>query len=203
MSTVSLLRLIVGAALLGAPTWLNAQATIPPAPAAAPDAASAFDTVMSLFAQRHHAEATFTEQKHLSVLSQPMISTGRLIYDAPDHLEERILAPRPQSIALDHGTLRLEAAHRTRTLRLADYPQIAPLIDSIRATLAGDRAQLERVFALEFSGDTDHWQIHLVPHDSQSALTQIDLRGARNDISEVRMQQRDGDYSVMQLTPVE
>jgi hypothetical protein len=198
----AVLRLLAGAALLATPVWLSAQdAAMSVAPGAA--APGALDQLMSLFAQRRHAEASFTERKFLSLLKQPLSSSGRLIYDAPDHLEQRTLTPRPQSVALDHGMLSMTIGHRSRTLRLADYPQLAPLIDSIRATLAGDRTQLERTFVLSFTGDSEHWQLHLTPRDAQSTLTQIDLTGTRADISEVRMQQRDGDHSIMQLSPVE
>jgi hypothetical protein len=193
MSRRQALRLIAGAALL----------LLRPEPLFAQAAQAPLDEVMSLFAQHRHAEATYIEEKYLSVLKQPLRSSGRLIYDAPDHLEERTLTPRPQSLILDHGLLSMKMGARARTLRLADYPQIAPLIDSIRATLAGDRAALERTFELTFSGDLEHWQLRLTPRDAQSPLMQIDLSGARDAVNEVRMRQRDGDHSIMHISAVE
>jgi hypothetical protein len=174
-----------------------------PAAGFADDTNAGLDQLMALLAQRRHAEASFTEEKYLSVLKQPIQSSGRLIYDAPDHLEERTLTPRAQSVVLDHGLLSMKIANRSRTLRLADYPQLAPLIDSIRATLAGDRVQLEKSFQLSFSGDLQHWQMHLRPRDAQAALTQIDLAGEHDRVSEVRMQQRDGDHSIMHIAAAE
>jgi len=90
-------------------------------------------------------------------------------------------------------------------LRLAEYPQLAPLIDSIRATLAGDRAALERVFELEFHGTLEHWQLRLTPRDATLAatLTHIDMQGERDAVREVQVQQGDGDRSVMSITPRE
>ena len=163
------------------------------------------DSLMSLLAQRHHGEANFTEEKTLSVLQQPLKSSGLLLYDAPDHLEERTLLPRPQSVVLDHGMLSMHIGAHTRTLRLSDYPQLAPLIDSIRATLAGERATLERVFEVSFTGTLENWQLHLVPRDPQvsATLQQIDLEGQLDAVSEVRVQQRDGDRSLMHITPRE
>jgi hypothetical protein len=188
MNARNALRGVAGVAML---LW--------PALSLADDSNAGLDQLMALLAQRRHAEASFTEEKYLSVLKQPIRSSGRLIYDAPDHLEERTLAPRPQSVVLDHGLLSMKIASRSRTLRLADYPQLAPLIDSIRATLAGERAQLEKTFQLSFSGDLEHWQMHLTPRDAQSVLTQIDLAGEHDRVSEVRMQQRDGDRSIMHI----
>ena len=104
---------------------------------------------MALLSQRRHGEADFTETQYLAMLKQPLNSSGVLIYEAPDHLEQRTLKPRPQTVVLDHGMLTLQSGQRRRTLRLAEYPQLAPLIDSVRATLAGDRAALERRFELQ------------------------------------------------------
>jgi hypothetical protein len=169
------------------------------------DGAPPLERLMTLLAQRRHGEADFSEKKYLSLLKQPLESSGVLIYDAPDHLEQRTLLPRPQSVVLDHGIITMQIGKRRQVLRLADYPQLAPLIDSIRATLAGDRAALERVFELGFSGTLEAWQLQLVPRDAQLAATlkRIDMRGERDAVREVQMQQSDGDRSLMSITPRE
>ncbi len=163
------------------------------------------DRLMALLSQRRHGEADFTEKKYLSMLQHPLESSGVLIYEAPDHLEQRIAQPRPQSVVLDHGVMTLQIGQRRRVLRLAEYPQLAPLIDSIRATLAGDRAALERVFELQFRGTLEHWQLRLTPRDAQLAATlkRIDMQGERDAVREVQVQQSDGDRSVMSITPRE
>jgi hypothetical protein len=169
------------------------------------DTGAELDRLMSLMAQRRHGEADFSEKKYLSVLKQPLESSGLLIYDAPDHLEQRTTLPRPQSVVLDHGIVTMHIGHRERVLRLADYPQLAPLIDSIRATLAGDRAALERVFQLDFSGTLERWQLRLEPRDAQltATLKRIDLQGERDAVHQVDVLQSDGDHSVMSITPRE
>jgi hypothetical protein len=163
------------------------------------------DSLLTLMAQRRHGEADFSETKYLSMLKQPLESSGLLIYDAPDHLEQRTSTPRPQSVVLDHGIVTLQIGQRRRVLRLADYPQLAPLIDSIRAILAGDRAALERAFELDFSGTLAHWQLRLQPRDAQLAATlkRIDMQGEGDAVREVQVQQSDGDRSVMRITPRE
>jgi hypothetical protein len=196
------LRLAVAAALASL-----AAGTMTPAgwSAGADAAAPELDSLMALLSQRRHGEADFTEKKYLSMLKQPLESSGELIYDAPDHLEQRTEKPRPQSVVLDHGIVTMQIGQRHRVLRLADYPQLAPLIDSIRATLAGDRAALERVFELGFTGTLEHWQLRLEPHDAQLAATlkRIDMQGERDAVREVQVQQSDGDRSVMSITPRE
>jgi hypothetical protein len=190
-------------ALAGSATTAVAAAAAADIPGG--DAGAQLDRLMSLMAQRRHGEADFSEKKYLSVLKQPLESSGLLIYDAPDHLEQRTTLPRPQSVVLDHGIVTMHIGHRERVLRLADYPQLAPLIDSIRATLAGDRAALERVFQLDFSGTLERWQLRLEPRDAQltATLKRIDLQGERDAVHQVDVLQSDGDHSVMSITPRE
>ena len=44
-----------------------------------------------------------------------------------------------------------------------------PFVESIRATLAGDRAALEHYFAVGCDGDLAHWTLHLVPKEASLA----------------------------------
>ena len=161
--------------------------------------------LMTLLAQRRHGVADFTQTQYLAVLRQPQRSEGVLSYDAPDHLEQRTLKPHPQTAVLDHGVLTLTRGSRRRIVRLDDYPQLAPLIDSVRATLAGDRPALEQRFEIRLAGDLDHWQLELTPRASGPALgvQRIQLRGERDRILQVEVQQAGGDRSLMSIKPRE
>jgi hypothetical protein len=163
------------------------------------------DQLMGLLAQRTHGIAEFRQQQFLSVLKQPLDSSGLLLYDAPDRLEQRTLLPHPQSLVVDHGLVTLQLGAHQRTLRLADYPQLVPLIESVRATLAGDRATLERLFRLDFNGALEHWDLLLVPRDPALAaqVKRIRLSGAAAAITEIEVLQAGGDHSLMRITPRE
>jgi len=160
---------------------------------------------MALLSQRRAGLADFEQTQYLSVLKQPAHSSGVLRYEAPDHLEQRTLKPRPQTLVLDHGVLTLEAGGHRRRLRLQDYPQLGPLIDSVRATLAGDRSALERSFSIRLEGDLEHWQLLLHPSDPAlaSSVQSIQLAGARDAVLQVAVQLSDGDHSLMTITPRE
>jgi outer membrane lipoprotein-sorting protein len=171
----------------------------------AADAEDTLGNLMALLAQRRHGIADFTQTQYLAVLKQPQRSEGVLSYAAPDHLEQRTLKPHPQSAVLDHGLLTLTRGQRQRTVRLDDYPQLAPLIDSVRATLAGDLPALQRRFELRLGGDLDHWQLELTPRESGpgSVVQRIQLNGERDQILQVELQQAGGDRSLMTIKPRE
>jgi hypothetical protein len=159
------------------------------------------DEVMHLLAARHHGQVSFVEQHFLSLLKRPAESSGELIYDAPNRLEKRTLEPRPESLVLVGDVLTVERGNHSRVLDLKSYPQVWPFIESIRATLAGDRGALERAFRLDFSGSAARWTLILVPTDAQVAknVARVQIDGAGNDLQRVEIRQTDGDRSLMIL----
>lgn len=163
----------------------------------------ALDELLALLRQRQHGHVSFTEVHTLSMLKEPLTSSGELFYEAPDHLEKRTLTPAPESLVLEHGVLRVQRGHRTRVLELTDYPDAVPFVESIRATLAGDRAALERYFDIDFEGDLGHWTLHLKPKDPSVArsVADITLSGERDRIATVAIHQNDGDHSLITIGP--
>jgi len=159
------------------------------------------DRLMALLAQRTHGHVSFVEQDYLAVLDRPVQASGELFYDRPDYLEKRTLAPRPASLILDKGNLTLQSGRRKRVLALRDYPQIAPFIESMRATLAGDRAALEGFYQLSFEGNLARWTLSLVPLDAKlkSVVREIHIEGVRDELHTVNILQADGDRSVMTI----
>ena len=166
-------------------------------------ASSDLDAVMALLAMRQHGRAEFIEQQFLAVLDHPIESSGELRYDAPDHLEKRTLSPRPETLLLAGGVLTVERGGRRRVLDMHRYPQIQPFVESIRATLAGDRGALERVFHVEFAGSVERWSLVLVPVDQhlKQTVARVEIDGSRDQLLKIEIRQADGDRSLMTLRP--
>jgi Outer membrane lipoprotein carrier protein LolA-like len=161
------------------------------------------DEVMGLLALRKHGHVEFVEQRFLSVLNHPIESSGELRFDAPDHLEQRTLKPRVETLVLDGGMLTVDRGRTHRVTDLHAFPQIEPFIESIRATLAGDRKGLERLFHTEFFGGTARWTLTLVPLESKTKqwVAQVKIDGIRDQLLKVEIRQTDGDRSLMTLRP--
>lgn len=196
------LRVLGACVSLCACAALNGAAALgAAAPGAAGDAADALDQVMHSLAQRRHGQVSFVEQQFLHMLKRPVESYGELIYDAPNHLEKRTIEPRPETLLVDGEVVTVQRGRRSHVLDLKAYPQILPFIESIRATLAGDRAALETLFRLQFTGSEMRWALVLTPLDAQLAKTVAEIRidGARDELSRVEIRQSDGDRSLMTL----
>jgi hypothetical protein len=161
------------------------------------------NTLFSHLAARQHGHVEFIEQHFIAMLDRPTESAGELRYDAPDHLEKHTLTPRAESMVLQGDKLTIDRGKTHRTVDMRSYPQVLPFIESIRATLAGDRAALEKLFTVEFAGNLARWTLTLLPRDAhvKRTVSQVRIDGAQDQLLKVEIKQTDGDRSVMTLRP--
>ena len=157
------------------------------------------DQLMQGLAQIRTGQASFVEKKTIAMLDRPVESSGELFYRAPDHLEKLTLKPKPESMIVDGGKLVIERGQKKYRLQLADYPELAAFIDSIRGTLAGDRKALERNYRLSLDGTAEHWTLQLIPIDKkmQAVVKRIQIAGVRDAVRSMEITQADGDSSQM------
>ncbi|MHB1245672.1 MAG: LolA-related protein [Sulfuriferula sp.] len=157
------------------------------------------DQLMQGLARIRTSQANFVEKKTIAMLDRPVESSGELFYRAPDHLEKRTIKPKPESMIVDGDSLIIERGHKKYRLQLADYPELAAFIDSIRGTLAGDRKALERNYRLSLDGTAEHWILQLVPTDAkmQAVVQRIRIAGELDTVRSIEINQADGDSSKM------
>lgn len=157
--------------------------------------------LMHGLAAHRPGRARFTERKFIAILDAPVVSTGELSFTPPDRLERKTLTPKPESLVVEKGMLTLERGDRRITMRLADYPQIAPIVDALRGMPAGDREALEKAYRLEAHGTRERWTLVMLPSDPKVAelVQRIDVSGTRDRVRAIEIRQTDGDRSVMTI----
>ena len=165
----------------------------------------ALPDLMHLLAQKKSGKASFVEKKYIAILDKPLESSGELSFDAPDRLEKRTLKPRPETMLLDGDKLTLTTYEkRPLNLRLQDHPEVATLVESIRGTLSGDLAALEKNYAIDFNGVPGKWQLTLTPVQKAVAkvVRQVRIGGADANIKTITFDQVDGDRFEMTISKV-
>ena len=171
----------------------------------APAAALELDAVLGLLAAVPAAKNSFTETKHSALLSAPLVLKGTLAYERPDRLEKNVLSPYDERTVIAAGAVTVEnrTLKQTRTFSLGSSAAVAALVESMRATLAGDRASLERHYKLKLEGQLDAWVLELAPRDRRVAafVRQIQIAGARERIQRIEVEEASGDRSIMLIAP--
>lgn len=177
---------------LSATTWVHAQSWGLP-------------ELMQTLAQQKVAKATFTEKKFMAVMEQPLESSGELSYVAPDKLEKRTINPRAETLVLEGDRLVMEMPGRRRNaVSLQAHPEVAPFVESIRGTMAGDLAALQKYYAVDFAGRADAWKLVLVPSQAsmRKVMSRIRVEGTHDALTLIVFEQADGDRSEMRIQPV-
>ncbi len=152
--------------------------------------------------RRHGA---FTETKQLAALTQPLVATGELTYIRPSHLEKRTLQPQPEDLVVDADRLAITGPDgHERRMDLSGQPELRALVDTIRATLAGDLATLQRNFRLTLAGTAQSWRLILLPADARLAelVTSVTIDGTGADPRVIATAQPNGDATTLTIDPL-
>ena len=159
--------------------------------------------LMREMAQVQSSTTRFVETRHLAMLTRPLELKGSLTYERPNRLTKHVESPFDEMLTVDGEALSM--VNRTkgeqRFLSLKEQPALRALVESIRATLAGDGAQLERHYRVKFSGKESSWQLQLVPRDAQlrSYVESITLSGSGARVQRIEALEGAGDRSVMTI----
>lgn len=149
--------------------------------------------------------ARFEEEKRLAALSEPLRTTGRLLYRRPDRLERITDGPDSERVVVDGNRLVLtEGQEAPRVVDLATQPELRALVDAVRGPLSGDLGALRRSFAVIASGTPADWRLLLQPTDPGVAklLAHVEVRGSGDAPREVIVQQADGDEDHLLIEPL-
>jgi hypothetical protein len=163
----------------------------------------AFDVgdLMQTMAKTEASEAAFTETKHLALLVEPLVSSGTLRYRRPDYLERQTLVPTRERFVYEGGKISIEANGRQRQLQVDTQPALAGLIESMRATLAGDEDALRRHYQLHLSGTPAYWNLEMQPKQDALAkrVKKIRVSGEYGRLRQVEISEASGDSTLMNI----
>lgn len=181
----------VCALLLGAsPAWADAPGWT-------------LDRLMQALHGVRSASARFVERHEIAALDAPLVSSGTLVFVAPDQLQKVTLTPSPARLTVVGDRLTIEQQGETpRTLSVSGTPEVGALVAGIRATLAGDAAGLSRFYSLDVSGEEAGWSLRLVPRDPRlrAMVREVRIDGAHAQVARIETIAPGGDRTVMTIT---
>jgi outer membrane lipoprotein-sorting protein len=159
--------------------------------------------LMQAMAQVPSSQARFVESRHIALLTAPLELKGRLSYERPNRLSKHVQSPFDEILSVDGDSLSVlnKARQQKRVISLREQPAAGALVASVRATLAGDRAELERHYQLELAGTRAAWTLRLVPRSAQlqGYVEAITFAGADARLARIETLEANGDRSVMTI----
>lgn len=149
--------------------------------------------------------ARFTQTKHMSLLSEPLVATGRFAFKRPDRILWEIEQPDKATVIINGGQLVIPGLAEKERQALATLP-VATALSQIGALFTGDVQALRDTFDATASADSDAIQVHLVPREqaAQGMFSRIDLAFAapRLTLRSIRLENRLGDRVEVALDDV-
>lgn len=122
----------------------------------------------------------FVELRDSPMLREPLRLQGEYRREADGSLVRQVDAPYRETTTLSAGEAVVQRDGRaSRRIALAQVPELAAVQAGFGALLAGDRALLEKTYAVSAEGAREAWTLRLVPRDPKlaTALRHIDLHG--------------------------
>jgi len=163
---------------------------------------------MAALSRVREVRSAFREEKRISGLTVPLVSSGSLLYLAPDRVEKRTSEPFVEEIVVDGDRLTYAkpAEGVRRTVGLDVAPELRGLVEAVRGTLSGDLAALHRYYSVGFesTGEGEEgWRLTLVPVDERvrAFVKVVRIDGRETELRRVETIEPDGDVARMAIEP--
>lgn len=165
------------------------------------------DQLFVLFAQQGERRTAFVERRHSVLFRNPPESRGTLYFKPPALLERDVVSPRRENVRIDAETVTLRTTGEDgkpveRKASLATFPQLAGLVLTIRATLAGDLGTLRKMYRIALTQPPPRWRIEMEPIDEPvaGAVSAITMSGQRAEVERIQFTETTGDRTELLLT---
>lgn len=180
-------------------SWLLIVCLLACAPvyAQSPDLKTVFENV----AVTAPARVAFREERHNSMLKEPIVLTGYLEYLEPGHLRKVIETPFNESFLIADDRIEVNRDGKVRKLSLSKSKSLKALLGGIEAILAGQADKLDGMFNYELTGTACAWSLRLEPKSKKisSHLASMLVTGGEDVVSSIRVDMKKGEWSLMDI----
>jgi Outer membrane lipoprotein carrier protein LolA-like len=159
--------------------------------------------VLATRAKVQEGSATFTQERRIHYVRDPLSSAGRLRFVAPDHLEMIVEKPQPESFIYDDGVLSFDTADGKPAGQVSVDSDLllSAMFSGLVGTLSGNEDELRHAFFIEFVAEACNWRMSLTPKSKRVSekVQKIDLKGRDQHLDEVEILQANGDRSLLRI----
>lgn len=183
---------------------LSSVAPITAALAQATAPVSSLEGLLARLAQVQALSARFVERKTITLMRRPLVSEGMVHFTRPGWIARWTETPERAVVLLKGGALSVRDPGGTRELDVGSNPVLRGFVEGFVHVLSGDRAALERDYALSFATSGEGWQLTLTPRSQalSKLVTRMVFVGNDARVSQMQLTEASGDHTVMDFTQV-
>jgi outer membrane lipoprotein-sorting protein len=142
----------------------------------------------------------FSQERHLSMLKEPLISIGKFAYEKPDRLYWEILKPSPLGFVVQGGQAKRWGSDPrvTETLEIDQEPMIRAIVGQVSAWTKADFTWLEKRYRITVLEETPY-SLKLIPLSFQEkkflAYITIAFSEDWTHVRSVELHEKGGDFT--------
>ncbi len=125
--------------------------------------ADGLDDLLADFKTVEYLHTTFVEDKRIALLAAPLTSEGAIQYAQPGLLLRTTTKPEATRMLIRPEALYMGSGEKADKIDFGANPIVRSFVDSFLLLLDGDRAGLEKTYAVEFKAMKAGWRLSLRP----------------------------------------
>jgi outer membrane lipoprotein-sorting protein len=161
--------------------------------------------LMELFARSGGVRAHFRELRHLSILTDPIETTGTLYFTPPDRLARHATRPGRSSIVVEAGRVSL-GDETGQQMYDFDTSEVArALVGNLMIVLRGDLESMKEQYSISFDSNGENWTLDLEPRSRalRGIIDRIRFTGRSRELKAMETRESNGDRTVMRFSEIE
>jgi Outer membrane lipoprotein carrier protein LolA-like len=151
---------------------------------------------------RHHKGnglfAKFAEEKKVSILQQPLRSSGELIFLPHKGLYRKLITPFQQEWLMTMTAVQQrDRQGRIETMALVHLPLAKALVEGFLTVFSGSWEAIHAQFHVYFASDTQQWRLGLTPKHTMLSkiISCMILEGQQEQVQSLTVRETDGDIT--------
>jgi hypothetical protein len=166
--------------------------------AAAGACPAGLEGILKPFSNLVGVSVDFVEEKHIALLTKPLVNRGTVVFMAPGNLVRRIDVPKPSAVWLKSGELWIRDNTGERNLDVTKWGPANVLVNSFLYVLRGDVVSLKKHYRIDLGCEKDTWTMRLTPlsPDLAKILKYMVIVGRGADPETLEMLDGSGDRSL-------
>ena len=206
---VRVLDAVLACLMLASGAAAKASKTAPAKPAVTDKAPADVDALLASLAKAPGLYAHFREEKHITLLQQPLVSEGSIYFAPPSRFSRRTEKPLKSTMIIDGKQMSFSTEESHERLSLAANPVAQMFADAFVMLLSGNRVGLEKIFKMQLTpatgGASGEWKLVLTPRVSpmDKLIKELELRGRGLNLNELDVRESNGDWTRTSFTQVD
>ncbi|MCH8891746.1 MAG: outer membrane lipoprotein carrier protein LolA [Myxococcales bacterium] len=175
------------------------------ASAANDPAPTELEALMEFFAGSGGVRARFQESRHLSILTDPIETTGTLYFNPPDRLARHVTRPGRSSVVIEAGRVSFGDETGQRVFDFDTSEVARALVGNLMVVFRGDLESLRARYSISFDSDGENWTLDLEPRSRalRGIIERIRFTGQGRKLTAMETRESNGDRTIMRFSEIE